>query len=307
MEVKIAEHQKKKSYQPLLETNEKEELCRLIFECSADAIIVSDRQGTIRLLNHNVERFFDLPADQILGRRFLLSSNSGETKEVTTSRPGKDTSITEIRSTEIKQHGETLYASTFRDITELVRLREELRALVLVDDLVNLCNRRGFFMLAEQQLRLANRTKKGLYLILISLDNYKSANGTSDQEAGNRLLVQTAAILKDTFRKSDIIARISEDIFAIMATEAQPNSADIMARRLLDNLEKYNAKVSPTDKLLASMGVACYDPENHCSLDELLSLADMQLYRQKRGERKSALLWYLAQTNGAQEIPKRTK
>lgn len=105
MEVKIAEHQKKKSYQPLLETNEKEELCRLIFECSADAIIVSDRQGTIRLLNHNVERFFDLPADQILGRRFLLSSNSGETKEVTTSRPGKDTSITEIRSTEIKQHG----------------------------------------------------------------------------------------------------------------------------------------------------------------------------------------------------------
>jgi diguanylate cyclase (GGDEF)-like protein len=307
MEVKVAEHQKKRSSQPLLETNEKEELCRLIFECSADAIIVSDRQGTVRLLNHNAEHFFELPADQILGRRFLLSSNAGETKEVTTTRPGKDTSITEIRSTEIKQHGEALYISTFRDITELVRLREELRALILVDDLVNLCNRRGFFMLAEQQLRLANRTKKGLYLILISLDNYKRDNGASDQEAGNKRLVQTAAIIKDTFRKSDIIARISEDTFAIMAIEAQPDSADVMAKRLLDNLEKYNAKVSPTDTLLASMGVACYDSKYHCSLDELLSQADMLLYRQKRGERKSALLWHLAQTNGTQEIPKGTK
>jgi len=295
METKMAEQQS------FLETNEKEEICCLIFEHNADAILVSDRQGKIRLVNQNAERFFNLPAKQIIGRRFLPSSNTDGTTELTISRADKeDAGITEIRSIEIKPQGETFYISIFRDITELVRLREELRSLTLVDDLVNLCNRRGFFILAEQQLKLANRTKKGFYLILISLDSLKCVDGTSDHETANRLLKHAARILKNTFRKSDIIARISEDTFAVMAIEAQYDSTNVMAKHLFDNLEKYNAKANQTNTLLVSMGIAYYDPEHPCSLDELLSQADMLLYGQKRGDRKSALLWHLAQTTGVQ-------
>jgi len=303
METKIRELQKEPSNRPSIKADEGEELLRLTFECSPTAILVSDGEGTLRLLNRTAERFFNRPSEQIIGRKIRLPIHVGEPREVSISRPGKDTGIAEIRSIETKWQGETLYISSLQDVTELVRLREELRALTFIDDLVGLCNRRGFFLLAQQQLKLANRTKKGFCLLLVNLDNFKSVSETSGNQVGNRLLVKTVSILKDTFRKSDIIARFGEETFAILAIEAQSGNADVMATYLLNKVEKYNAKASPGRTLLISMGVACYDPERPCSIDELIGYADMLLSGQKRGKPKSALLRYIEKNNCAQGHP----
>jgi diguanylate cyclase (GGDEF)-like protein len=293
MNAKIGELTEKKSAQLSLDINEREKLFHSIFESCADAIIVSDSNGIIRLLNHNAEQFLNLPSEKIIGGKIKLPCNNEPCKEVSILRQGKDDGIAEVHSVEIKLSNTTLHVATLHDITELVRLREELKALTFVDDLVDLCNRRGFFTLAQQQLKLANRTKKGLYLFLISVDNLKQVNDKNGQQAADRMIVQAAQIIKDTFRKSDIIARVSNEIFAVLAIEAQSGSTDIIGERLQANLEKYNAEVTPEQALLASMATAYYDPAHPCSIDTLFGYADMLLYRQKNGKRKSALLWYL--------------
>jgi diguanylate cyclase (GGDEF)-like protein len=304
MEHKAGQHQEKSAHRTLLDAEEGNELFRLIFEGSADAIFVLDREGTVRLLNSGAERLLGRPAKQVMGHKFGLPFRIDEPKEVTISRPGKDTGIAEIRSIEVELHGETFYITSLRDVTEMVRLREELRALALVDELVGLCNRRGFFVLAQQQLKLASRAKNWLFLLLVNLDNLKRVQDTFGQQASDRLLVDAAAILKDTFRKSDIIARVSEETFAILAIETQHDGATIMATRLRKNIEEYNAKVGPDRALLASMGIANYEPEHPCSLDELMGNADLLLYGQKRGRQKSALLWYTEKSISAEKQPK---
>ena len=271
------------------------EVLNRVFETNQDAIFVSGRDGLVRLVNRKAEQYFNAPAEQILGRKMLIPFRNGESREIHISRPDKDLGIAQISSFEIKlSNHEVYYVSTIREITELVRIREELKALTLVDNLVDLCNRRGFMLLAQQQLKLANRKKKGLYLFMISIDNYKITDEDAEQHLNNSLVTGFSKILKDTFRKSDIMARISEDTFAVLVVEAEANSSDKMGGRLLKALESYNAGIrNDANKIMASMGIAYYYPERPCSYDELLAQADMLLYKNRVNRKKSALSWYL--------------
>ena len=302
MNVKTEERHTKLSGQLTLETEKKERLFRLIFESNPDAILISDKEGFVRLVNHKAAQVLNLPEENIIGRKMHLFCNVNGSREITITRPGKDTGIAEIRSAEINiGDNQPLHVANLRDITELVRMREELRALAFVDELVGLCNRRGFMVLAEQQVKLANRTQRGLYLLLISVDNYKHVSNTQGEQAGNKLLIQFAKILKDTFRNTDIIARVGEDTFAILAIEAEAGSSEIMAHRLIHKLETYNAKAGANGStLLASMGTAYHQPKYPGSLEALLQQADLQICGYQSGKRKSALLWYMGQDK---EIP----
>jgi diguanylate cyclase (GGDEF)-like protein len=277
------------------ESDEKEKLFRLIFDSNIDAIFVADEYGSVKLLNRKAEQFIGLPAEKILGRTLKFLRNPRASHEIRVSRKGEEAIIAELRSLKAKMpDSQLLYISTLRDITELVRLREEMSGLNFMDDLVGLCNRRGFFVLAQQQLKLAERTRQGVYLLLLRLDNYDHINTVNGEQAGKKLLVRFAAVLKNTFRASDIMARISDNVFAVIAIGAKPDSTDSMAGHLSKNLEFYNEKIVDDDsRLLASMGTAYYFPEQQCSLDQLFGQADSQLYVNDIGNRKSALLWCL--------------
>jgi diguanylate cyclase (GGDEF)-like protein len=239
----------------------------------------------------------------MLGSTILPKPLSNASVEVTLNRPGKDSGIAEMRSVEFKLNGNAMCVSTLRDVTELVRLREELRALTVIDELLDLCNRRGFFMFAQQQIKLAKRNKKGLYLLLVSINNLAQAKSNGGEQVSGNLLIGMSRVLRDTFRKSDIIARVAEETFAILAIDVQIGGTDIMANRLAGNLEKYNIKANAEEKVMASMGSAYYNPEQPCSLDELVGYADMLLQHQQRGERQSALIWYMEQSGTAQKLP----
>jgi len=166
------------------------------------------------------------------------------------------------------------------------RAEEALRTLSLIDELTGLHNRRGFFALAEQQLNIANRMKKEMLLIFADLDQLKWINDTLGHHEGDLALIEAAGILKETFRKSDIIARIGGDEFVI-TTEAVEASVNVLITRLLENLDSYNAKGDRRYKLSLSTGITRYEPENPCSIDELLRRADALMYEAKRKKIKN--------------------
>jgi len=171
---------------------------------------------------------------------------------------------------EIAQHNETLYMANLRDITELVRLREELRTMALIDDLTGLNNRRGFSTLGEQQLKLADRNKKGMFLLFTDLDNMKGINDSYGHQEGDLALIETASVLRASFRKSDIIARVGGDEFAVLAVESHKGSGEILAARLQERLRTHNAQRNRCYKLSISVGLDYYDPTCPRSIDELL-------------------------------------
>ncbi len=172
------------------------------------------------------------------------------------------------------------------DVTERKRMEEALRALSLRDELTGLYNRRGFLTLAEQQLKIADRVKKGMLLIFADLDGMKQINDTLGHPEGDRALIDVGYILKKTFRESDIIARFGGDEFVVLSLETPESSADVLTNRLNEHMTYHNRYENRSYELSVSTGIARYDPENPLSLHDLLIRADRMMYENKKDKKR---------------------
>lgn len=174
------------------------------------------------------------------------------------------------------------WVGTCIDITERKRMEADLFAMSITDQLTGLYNRRGFITLAEQQLKLAKRSKKGLFLFFCDLDDLKSINDTLGHEEGDKAIMEMADIFKESFRDSDIIARIGGDEFALLAIGTDGINPEYLTARLMKNINAHNARKNRRCKLSVSIGLSSFSPDHPCSIDELMSRADMLMYNQKK-------------------------
>jgi diguanylate cyclase (GGDEF)-like protein len=166
------------------------------------------------------------------------------------------------------------------------RMAAEILSLSITDHLTGLYNRRGFIALAEQQMKIAERTKNGSLLMLLfaDLDKMKSINDNLGHKKGDNALIEVASILKEVFRESDIIARIGGDEFAVLGIAAQNSDIGAFESRLHDEVDIHNAYENREYPISLSVGIASSDHEKHYSLDELMSRADTLMYEQKRSK-----------------------
>ena len=171
------------------------------------------------------------------------------------------------------------------DITELVRLKEELKEMAVTDELTGILNRRGFWSLAGHQLKAAQRDGKDLFLLYADLDNMKTINDTLGHEAGDQALRDTATLLHETFRESDVIGRMGGDEFAVLVASPPGRESRYFIDRLEKNLTGGNKGAAAPIAL--SCGVACRRPGDSITLEELISLADSRMYENKK-QRKAA-------------------
>jgi PleD family two-component response regulator len=107
----------------------------------------------------------------------------------------------------------------------LRRNAELLQSLSLIDELTQLKNRRGFFELAQQALKVAKREQCSMGLFFVDLNGLKQINDTFGHLAGDQALRDAAKVLQQTFRDSDILARIGGDEFVALARVAADASA----------------------------------------------------------------------------------
>jgi diguanylate cyclase (GGDEF)-like protein len=172
-------------------------------------------------------------------------------------------------------------------LAEVQEGAEALKTLSLKDDLTSLFNRRGFFTLAEQGLKTAQRMGTEMMLIFGDLDNLKRINDTLGHSEGDQALVDLSQMLKETFRESDIIARIGGDEFVILAMNNFKLSANKLINRFEQGLNDHPLQTKRLHRLSMSFGTACFNPQNPCSTDVLLAQADKMMYenKQKRVDR----------------------
>lgn len=169
-----------------------------------------------------------------------------------------------------------------KEITKLKNIENELIRLSCTDDQTGLYNRRGFFNLMKHQLKLAKRQKKKLSLIYADVDNLKKINDQYGHQEGDLVLIDVASILKNTYRESDIIARIGGDEFVVYPIETPEDYVDTISARLQKNIENYNLKKSRDYKLSISVGISSFDPESPATVDDLLDKADKLMYEHKK-------------------------
>jgi two-component system cell cycle response regulator len=177
-----------------------------------------------------------------------------------------------------------LLIRSIRYSIERKRLMMDLLNLSLRDELTGLNNRRGFFALAEQLIKLSQRERKALLFVIADLDGLKKINDSLGHEKGDLALKDIATVMKETFRASDVIGRIGGDEFAVCLVEDEQSTAETVISRLEDKISAYNSEVGRPYQLSLSVGVSRFDNESPCSIDQMLTLADKEMYKQKRSK-----------------------
>jgi len=162
------------------------------------------------------------------------------------------------------------------------KMQDHLRELTITDELTGLTNRRGFFAFAQQQMKQARRNSERMVLFFADLDDLKVINDTFGHVAGDRALSDAARIFVETFRDSDIIARMGGDEFAVIMGNASEAGVDTVRNRLEKRLGEYNARRDGTFRLAVSVGLTVFDPANPVTVDELVRQADERMYEQKQ-------------------------
>jgi diguanylate cyclase (GGDEF)-like protein len=171
------------------------------------------------------------------------------------------------------------------------KLVAELQALSITDELTGLYNRRGILSMATQQYSIAKRIQKTLMLVYIDLDDLKQINDTYGHQEGDNALIDTANILRNTFRETDIIVRTGGDEFAVFGMVTGDKGLNIITSLINEELEKhveeYTARSIKPYRLSLSSGIAFADPEKPFSFDSMLSEADQNMYLQKQKKQGS--------------------
>jgi len=176
----------------------------------------------------------------------------------------------------------SLLTRALRYAVERHRLQETLRQFSLTDELTSLYNRRGFLALAEHHLKVARRTR-GLLLALADIDGLWAVNEAFGRDTGDRVVLRAAKTLRDTFRASDVIARVGGDEFAILVLDAADETADLVTRRLAGRLARLaEQRGDPEAALSLSLGTYRLGPDTPPPLDDVLDHALATLSRNKR-------------------------
>jgi diguanylate cyclase (GGDEF)-like protein/PAS domain S-box-containing protein len=168
-----------------------------------------------------------------------------------------------------------------RDITTRKLQEEHLKDMAILDELTGLYNRRGFMALANQHIKHARRAKRRAMLVFADLNGLKRINDTHGHADGDRALIAAADVFMRTFRDSDVVARIGGDEFAVLALEADNESADAIRDRLRAAIDSANrGRVRPYE-LSMSVGIVPFDPDQNASVEELMTFADREMYVHK--------------------------
>ena len=192
----------------------------------------------------------------------------------------------------------TGHLGTVTDITDLKSAEAEIRELSLTDEMTGLRNRRGFIVLSEQQLKLSRKRQAhspgdlDLMLVYADLDGLKQINDRYGHQAGDLAIIRAAEILRDTFRDSDIVARMGGDEFTVLVVDATTDNEELIQSRLREKLSAYNLVNNTPDPLSLSVGITRIPADSSDSIEKLLTQADEAMYEQKRRrkEEKAARL-----------------
>jgi diguanylate cyclase (GGDEF)-like protein len=168
-----------------------------------------------------------------------------------------------------------------REIELRREAEESARRQALTDDLTGLYNRRGFFLFATQQLRLACRANESSWLLFADADGLSAVNDRDGHEAGDRLLVGVAKALRRSFDGMAILGRLGGDEFAVHATGAGRSSTELR-ERLAEAIDHVNRTEGLNISL--SVGITRCEADGATAFEDHLRIADNAMYVEKQAK-----------------------
>jgi len=160
-------------------------------------------------------------------------------------------------------------------LAELGQMVEEefvIASLLHQDAVTGLSNREGFVQTAKHLLAMCRRTDSPASVTMFRLDNQDIIDGT-EQGQGDRAAIGLAQILMASFRDSDIVGRISPDVFAVLLAGSGLLDIEKAVTRFAAQLAQRNESDSNDYELDVVSSEVAYHPDRHPDVDTLLEEA----------------------------------
>lgn len=176
-------------------------------------------------------------------------------------------------------------------IAEVEKLHEELSEQALHDPLTGLYNRRYLAEMLEREIMRAEREQIFLGIIVSDIDHFKKINDTYGHQVGDKLLVETASLMKRSTRGMDIVCRYGGEEFIMVLPGADAASAARRAETIRQECARVILSHAGEDLTVTiSFGVASY-PEHGKNAEEIIIKADKALYQSKEAGRNRVTIW----------------
>lgn len=165
-----------------------------------------------------------------------------------------------------------------------------IRRLAYIDELSGLPNRRAFYANLEQAWARWQRQGEPHTIVMIDIDHFKRINDAYGHPTGDEVIRRLAAILSEESRKTDVVARLGGEEFAVLLANAQSHFGAAFAERVRRRVaEEALVTDAATLRFTVSLGVS-HDLNRQTSRQDLLSSSDQALYEAKRTGRNKVVV-----------------
>jgi diguanylate cyclase (GGDEF)-like protein len=179
---------------------------------------------------------------------------------------------------------ESLVSQRTRELANKNKLLSELASQ---DSMTGLLNHKNIIKFVNFQQKTAKRYQHSFSIIMLDIDYFKSINDTYGHQAGDKVIVAVANILRGSIRESDVCGRYGGEEFLISLTKSDGEHAFELAERIRQAIMQLKLPEINNTRITASFGIATYNPAIVESVEsaELIHQADQALYQAKNDGR----------------------
>ena len=272
------------------------------WDAATNPVLITERTGCIVWINNAFCRLSGYSKPELVGKTpHLLSSGRQSStfyrdlwltilaglpwqgEMVERRKDGASCTVNQIITPVLDPHGVvTHFIAILHNFKVTDEERANMQQLAFHDALTGLPNRSLFLNLLNQAINHATKHQQPLALMFIDLDHFKSVNDTLGHACGDKLLVAVAERLGQSVRRSDVVARLSGDEFAILITcMEQADQLEALANKLIAAIGEPFMIDAHRVNTAISVGISLF-PANGASVEGLLEQADGAMYLAKR-------------------------
>jgi diguanylate cyclase (GGDEF)-like protein/PAS domain S-box-containing protein len=272
-------------------------LAASVFEAGSDCIVISDAHGRIVSVNGAFLDMTGYVREELEGRPVqdvLILGDAGTRAEAVLRETGawsgdlawrKRNGDSKTLETSVVAVRDEAGAPIFRihvctDAAELKYAQARIRHLAYFDTLTGLPNRAHLRAQFELALARARHAGQPLAVVFFDLDNFKEINDTAGHSVGDEVICVVAQRLGEGIREDDVLCRFGGDEFLLLLPNTDAHAAQVLARRLIEQMCKPVETEGRSLDVAASAGFSVF-PDDATDAENLMRVADTALFRAK--------------------------